>query len=47
LQQALGYFAEALRLAATDERTHAAFVEVAIARLATEAAKRLEQERRP
>jgi hypothetical protein len=47
LQRALGHFAEALRVASTDERTKTAFVEVAIARLAAEAARNLEKERRP
>ena len=47
LQKALGHFSEALREAQADPRTFAAFVAISIDRIAAEAAKLLEQERRP
>ncbi len=47
LQLALEHFGEALRVAKTDRRTFAAFLSIAIDRVAAESARLLDRERRP
>jgi len=47
LQRALEHFGEALRVAKTDRRTFAAFLEIAIERIARESLRLLDRERRP